>query len=446
MKTWTIRRRLACWYAAVTVLMLCAFFLIGSVTLTPAILINGRRLIEKDAKEIAGELERSRFTGRLDFDDDLDIRSNTYYSVYDTDGKLVLDNHEFSWLDKLQNSAGELLHITQDQEDWLIYDRFAYDEGDYIGRLRVAMTVTSAGDATRMLLELMMYVLPLGILFSIGIGLFIAGRALRPVDEITKSALAIRRGDLSLRLNLPKTEDEIGRMAATLDEMLASLDAAYEREKRFTSDAAHELRTPLSVIIASAEEMLNTKNVTPEQYRASLRDIYQKGRDMQAMLSQMLLLARMFENKQAMERIEINFGEVVADIADESRSTAAKKEITIETDIEPDAYVYGDLLLLTRVAMNLIDNAILYGKQGGFIRLSVKKETGKTVFTVADNGVGLSPGDLPHIFERFYRVDSSRSSGSGLGLTMVQQIVRLHNGDITVESTIGVGTTFRVAL
>ncbi len=444
MKKLTIKTKLAMWYAITMVAILCLFFTIAIATLSPALLFSSRQMVERASADIAEDIEMD--DGRLELDDDAHVRSDTYYSVYDLNGVLVMHNHELAWLDAMGLEAGTVQQVTEGDEQWMVYDRLVYDDGQEIARLRIAMPVTVAGKATRQLMLIFLLILPIGVALAVFVGYFIAKKALKPVDEITQTAAEISRGDLSKRLVFPKAEDEVGRLAATFDDMLASLQAAFEREKQFTSDASHELRTPLATIIATAEEVLSDQNASNEQLRASTDVIYRKGRDMQAMLAQMLQLARLFEGTQTLELSNVDLGTMVCDIAEESRQAADARDITIATEIQDGVIVKGDLLLLTRVAMNLIDNSIRYGRQGGKLELRVFESKGTAVIQCSDDGIGIPPEDQTHIFERFSRSDTARSpgTGTGLGLALVEQIMKLHKGTVHVDSTPGKGSCFTV--
>lgn len=441
----TIRKRMALWYTVSIVLTLCAFFGFAVLSLTPAIIQNIRRLIEAQSTRIASGL-RYRDGGSLVLAEKRDIRNDVYYSVYDMKGTILLENHELDWLDSLHNPAGEVQQLVRGEESWIVLDRLNTVEGLGPVRLRLTMPVTSAKEAAMQLLRLFILILPLGGVIAIISGLLSAKNSLAPVDRITNTAREISRGDLSKRLNFPESADEVGRLAATFDTMLASLEEAFKREQQFTSDVSHELRTPLAVMLAHADEAIHTHNATREQYREALDEIYAKARDMQVMISQMLTLARMFEGSRSIEMTDLDLGEILEDIAGEIRPKADERHITIEVDAAPPLPIRGDLMLITRLLIILTDNAIQYGKDGGRIILSARREKNRTILTVEDNGQGIDEADLPRIFDRFYRADTARSSGknSGLGLTLAEQIVKLHGGTIGAESTKSEGSIFRI--
>ena len=224
--------------------------------------------------------------------------------------------------------------------------------------------------------------------------------------------------------------------------MINRLDQAFKLEQQFTSDASHELRTPMSVIMAQCEYMLeNTR--TPEEYEAALKVIQRQGRKMSKLIEDMLCVAHLEQNKDSYPREMVDFSTLVQDICMDM-ALLKSKNIVLEREIEPDIFLMGNAMLLTRMVTNLISNGYRYGKQDGriFIRLKCDSDI---LLSVEDNGIGISVEQQERIFRRFYRVEAARfSEGAGLGLAMVKDIAKYHGGTVEVVSAVGEGSKFTV--
>jgi len=275
-------------------------------------------------------------------------------------------------------------------------------------------------------------------------GYFLAAHALSPIDKITRTARRISAQDLSYRLDLARTDDEVGRLAATFDEMLGRLDSAFQRERQFTADASHELRTPLAAMSAILS-VVREKKRTPEEYEQALSDIAEESDRLRALTEDLLQLARGDLGRPAV-RVPVNLSELLSDVADAMRPLAEAKDLTLLCHAATGLTTEGDSDNLIRLFVNLLDNAIKYTMHGA-VTLTAERDLAGVTITVADTGPGISPEHLPHIFDRFYRVETARASrGSGLGLAIARDIVSAHGGTISAASALGRGTTLTVHL
>ena len=276
-------------------------------------------------------------------------------------------------------------------------------------------------------------------------GYRLAARALAPIDQMTNMTRQIAAGqDLSARLNLPTTEDELGRLAEMFDTMLSRLEESFHREHQFIADASHELRTPLAAI-QTILNVTHARRRTPSEYEQALDDLSSEASRLQNLVESLLQLER---DRQQANHIheQVNFSLLMRDVVDSVRPLADVKGLTLTLNVPDDLTLFGDTDGLIRMFINLLDNAIKYTEQGG-VTVQAFIENDMLVFTVTDTGVGISPENLPYIFNRFYRVETSRTStGTGLGLAIVYDIVHAHNGTIEVNSQKGVGTSFVVRL
>lgn len=272
-------------------------------------------------------------------------------------------------------------------------------------------------------------------------GGLIVRSALRPVSRITQTARGIEAGpDLDRRVGYSGPADEIGRLATTFDHMLQRLDRAFKSQKHFVADASHELRSPLTIIRGNLD--LIKRNLTPEDRAASLTSIEAETIRMTKIVGDLLLLAEV-ESSQIVRKQTVSLREIVVGEVTRTKPLLGNRSLTV-TYLE-DLSVSGDAIKLRQLVGNLVDNAIKYTADGGAITLSLIREGEFACLRVADTGIGIAADDLPHIFDRFYRVDKARSraaGGTGLGLAIAKAITEQHGGKITVTSTAGKGSTF----
>lgn len=307
--------------------------------------------------------------------------------------------------------------------------------------------------------------MPLCLLLSSVGGYWLASRAMRPVQTITRTAQEISETDLHRRLNL-KRRDELGQLGATFDSMLARLEAAFERQRQFTADASHELRTPLTIVDLEATRAL-THKLTAQQYQQAITIMQQENRHMTHLVNDLLMLARADSGQAKFQREVIDLSDVVVDTVERLAPLAQQTGITIRVHPLPELTIPGDRMYLMQLLTNLVENALTYSSGIGThvdIDLVCQYKQGQAWanLRIADNGPGIAQEHLPHLFERFYRVDrsrthnqilpsetcsaSSRPPGNGLGLSIARWIVRAHDGDICVQSAAGLGATFEIWL
>jgi heavy metal sensor kinase len=291
--------------------------------------------------------------------------------------------------------------------------------------------------------------LPATLALASGGGLFLAGRALRPVDQITRAAQTIGAHGLSQRLNLDLPDDELGRLASTFDAMIARLDDAFHRQRRFTADASHELRTPLTVIKGDVSLALGRPR-DAETYRQILVEVDEEVDHMGRLVDRLLALARADADGLSLQRRWTDLTALLADLVEQARPMAEGKGLDLVAQIAPTLTATVDPDAVTQIVLNLLDNAIKY-TPAGRVRLSAHRASpgGKVRISISDGGPGIPAEHLPHIFDRFYRVDRARSrelGGAGLGLAIARELAQAHGGEITVHSVPGEGSTFTVHL
>ncbi len=285
------------------------------------------------------------------------------------------------------------------------------------------------------------------LLSTIG-GWFLARASLHPVDEITRTAKDITASNLQRRLPETKTNDEIGRLSETLNDMISRLESSFDKIRQFTADASHELRTPLTILTGEMELALRTRK-TPQEYQDVLSSALQEVLRLSHVVESLLLLSRTDTGQVQMVLDPTNLTETLADLADAATILGTQKNIYITFRHSEEIYIRADHAKIYQMFLNLVDNAVKYTPEGGMISITLHRDGRFAEVRVRDTGIGISPEHRKKIFDRFYRVDKARSremGGAGLGLSIVQWIVEIHGGTITVESEPGQGSTFVVRL
>ncbi len=283
---------------------------------------------------------------------------------------------------------------------------------------------------------------------SLGGGYVLARQALAPVERMAATADEITARRLDRRLDAPNPSDELGRLARTLNGMIERLERSFEEVRRFTADAAHELRTPLAILRNEAEVALRIPRDS-EQYRDCLEDMLEEIDHLSRLSDALLFLFREDAGLGALARDSVNLQEIARQIAGHMRVVAAEKHQELSVDAPSPCWALGNPEQLRRLLFNLLENAIKFTPDGGRIDVRVESRKEQACITVCDNGAGIAPEHLPRIFDRFYRVDSARSrrtGGNGLGLSISKSIVETHRGSIEVKSQPNVGTQVTVTL
>ena len=277
-------------------------------------------------------------------------------------------------------------------------------------------------------------------------GAWLSRRALRPVDEVTSAARTIGIENLSRRLPVPETGDELQRLTEVWNSMLQRLEAAVKTLSQFAADASHELRTPLAVIRTTAELALRRAR-SPESYRESLAEIEAEAQRMTQLIEDLLFLARNSASTQGMPMQPVDPCDIVRGVAAELRELAALRNIDVQLNLsEHGVAISANAPALRRLVLALVDNALKYSRPSGKVIVSLTATEELVTIAVRDSGIGIPATDLPHIFQRFYRADKARSEGGyGLGLSLAATIAQLHGATIDAQSTEGQGSLFTVA-
>ena len=391
----------------------------------------------------------------LDDDEDDDWEEEEFIRLYDRAGNMVLDlSDPDEEIPARIVDAGDTL---DDDEVW--FDVSGEDEhyralalpvevnDDVVGALVVGQTTEDIDDTLGSLTRIIVIAYPLSLLTAAAIGLFLAQRALGPIDRVTRSVQRISAEDLGQRLDLNLPDDELGRLAQTFNDMLARLESEFRRQRQFTADASHELRTPLTIMKGEIEVALS-RDREAEAYRDVLQAAGEQVNGLIDLVNSLLMLARADAGQIPFQRETVEVPLAVETAIDQLRPLAEAAGVVLVSD-GPDVSIQADFTLFLQLLFNLLENAIKHTPHGGSVQVGWSVADGRLRMTVSDTGSGIPPEHLPHIFDRFYRVDSARTSsegGAGIGLSICRWITEAHGGTITAISHPGHGSTFAVTL
>jgi heavy metal sensor kinase len=298
------------------------------------------------------------------------------------------------------------------------------------------------------LLASLAIVLPLIVVVSIAGGYLLMRRSLQPLHEIATISEQITSRNLNERLPERQTRDEIEQLTNALNRMMSRLEESFHHVNRFSADVSHEIRTPLAILRAELEDLIRSADLTPES-RNSAASALEEAEKLSRVAEQLLEMTRLEAGEMLAASSRVDFSALTRNAVEQMRLLTEEKRIALRFDGSESVHVVADPVRLRQVVVNLVDNAIKYTPGGGSITVSTHRLDGKAVLDVSDSGIGIPQESLPHLFERFYRVDGARSrhlGGTGLGLAIVKSICAAFGGTITVQSTVGSGTTFRVEL
>ncbi|MCD7842629.1 MAG: HAMP domain-containing histidine kinase [Lachnospiraceae bacterium] len=504
MKKLSIRAKITLWFSAILVVnVTLTFFVILSVsrqTIQKTIRDTLISAVEDNVDEIEyySSLD-SVLTGQdidyyvryqdgyIEIDDDfLDEVNGIYTALYQSDGTLIYgENPIAAYTSSLSFLDSEVQRVTVNGTLYYVFDRQlasggsgtsdgteetdGSDSSDALDGLWLRGIVSEEQGDVEMsaISRTSLILLPGLVLLAVIGGWVIARRALAPIQDISDTAARIRQGDdLKERIELGDGKDELHRLAEQFNEMFTRLEDSFQEQQQFVSDASHELRTPVAVIRAQCDLVLDEEHCTPEEYREALETIARQSKKMNRMISDMLDVTRLKLQPERYAKEDLDLSELVTGVC-QDMALIRENGITLTCSAEPELHLLGSRELLTRLLTNLISNAYRYGNPCGHIYVTLAADTrtenrlpaagtgshtehiGKTArticLTVQDDGIGISKEDLPNIFRRFYQADASRSgNGSGLGLAMVKEIAAFHNASVSVESSPGCGSTFTV--
>jgi heavy metal sensor kinase len=383
-------------------------------------------------------------------------QGQSFWRVLDTQGIIVEQTglEDFGSVPIMASSlaaaraGGETL-TTLEADDGLVrlYTTPITRDGQVVGFLQSGLALDDVEQTLAVFRMVVLLAIPATLLLTALGGLFLAGRALRPVDAVTRAAASISARDLHQRLDLGLPDDEIGRLARTFNAMLDRLESAFTRQRRFTADASHELRTPLTIIEGTVSLALSRAR-DADYYRQVLSDVEDAVGRMSHLVNRMLTLARDDVQGVRLDLRTVNISELLSDLVDDMAPLAEAKGLQLRADIATGIRGTFDPDAITQIVLILVGNALQYTTHGSIsLRGEIVRDAVRV--EVLDTGPGISPEHLAHLFERFYRVDTSRGrdrGGAGLGLAIAKELALAHGGDVQVESRVGQGSCFTLVL
>ncbi|HLF25981.1 MAG TPA: ATP-binding protein [Anaerolineae bacterium] len=462
----SIRLRLTLWYTLVLFALLgvigFAVFGVFAATLQD----NADRTLDETADQVflVSRAELGLGEIRITVPVELDVfqAAGLYMQVIGLDGQVVRKSESLGEYDRpldpesLSSDVALNERVRRDIRIGEAHLRvltapIGFSPTQFLGYLQIGLSLEANDEALAQLTRILLVGGAVGIVLAALGGVFLARQALRPIDTITQTAFAITEaGDLNRRIPAPAARDEVGRLADTFNRMLERLEALFRSQQRFTADVSHELRTPLTTIRGNVDLMRRTRVADD----ASLDAIQSETDRMTRLVGDLLLLAQA-DAGLPIRRERVSLDTLLLEVYRQLKVIANGVNVTIGD--EDAVTVLGDPDRLKQLLLNLAGNAIRYTPAGGNVVLNLKREDGWAQLSVSDTGPGIPPEQLPHIFDRFYRVDKARSrrdssangatsGGAGLGLSIAQWIAQSHNGRIDVQSAVGQGTTFTVYL
>lgn len=376
-----------------------------------------------------------------------------YSVVYDAEGELLAHTEQLAAqsIPRLPADAGGLSEFASQEVPLIGWQRIMTRPFEAGGRRFLVMLMVPLDETNlelRQVATILWGVLPLSLLLAGAVGYLLARKALAPVEQIRRATEEITAERLDRRLDVPNPHDELGRLGQTINAMISGLERSFAEIRRFTADASHELRTPIAVIRTEAEVAM-TKPPNAEEYRSLAGSILEECEHLTKLTDQLLTLSREDAGITLHESERLDLAALATDAANVMRPLAEAKRQRLSIAATDGARVAGEAARLRQVVYNLLDNAIKYTPEGGQIVVSLRKQDHQAVLQVSDTGIGIAPEHLPHVLERFYRVDKARSreeGGTGLGLSIVESITAAHGGRVQIASQPGAGTTCTVFL
>ncbi len=458
-----LRVRLTLWYGTALAVILIVFGGALYATLAHGLRDQIDRSLEETAAVAVRALEQHRVGPFLPFEDlaaefpELAVLDKSF-QIFSPTGKVTIQSPNLGRLDiplsrtalegGLSGRATFESARFRDGSSLRLLSMPILFNGTLVNIVQVGASLRPVEEVLHRLLLVLLVSLPIALAVALGGGWFLAGRALQPVEAITQAASRIAAGDLTQRLTVAHSPDEIGRLSATFNDMIARLEASFRQVRQFSADASHELRTPLTVMKGETELALRRARPA-EDYKLVLESNLEEIDRMVRIVDELLFLSRADLGEVRIESQPVRLDALVEDVQRQAAVLGQDLDVQITAGTVEPVTVQGDELRLHELLLNLVDNAVKYSRPGGKVVLALARDGATARLSVTDDGIGISAEAQSRIFDRFYRADDARAharEGTGLGLAICKWIVEAHHGRIEVQSAVGQGSQFTVVL
>lgn len=442
-----IRIKMMLWYTLLTSILLIVFIPILYNSIADSLYSQAKSVLRSTVSAAKAGIEYENNT--VSWDENMTISTDMPTYIFNTNNQMIYSNSQMTLPSSIRFQNGVIRNEKVNGSRWLIIDDTIQKEGIGVASIRVLYNLNSLNATLNRIRIIIALFIPMYLIVTVAGGLLIAKRALLPITRITKTAKSIGKGNLSSRIMGNDSKDEVGELSNTFNEMLERLEDSFYKEKRFSSDASHELRTPVSIIMAYSETLLSESEMQrdSENLKKSLQVIYKESERMSTIISQLLKLTRGYEGRFKIVKERFDISTVVENVLEELEEKAEQSKIQLIYKNSESVSIEADQSLITQMVINFVENAIKYGVENGHVWVATVQRDDEIILIFEDDGIGIDEEQQKHIFERFYRADQARDrSGTGLGLSIVKWIVEEHGGKIEVSSKLNKGTTFEVRL
>ncbi|MCR5757314.1 MAG: HAMP domain-containing protein [Selenomonas sp.] len=456
-----ISTKITCFYAAVLLLVLILTSVLTGLGVYFSFYHQAEVELEISMNHVLDVLEQGRSID-IDFGRDDVVLPGVVLRIIDGRGKIVYENDmHYPPLKRIEANteknppfwANKNMQVVQLRNATLYHAKMDVDYRGQVYHMHFFKTITAEKHFLETLQKILFLMTILGFFLALVAGFFVSRRILQPIREMTTTARKIEVEKMDKRIVVPPARDELAELAQTFNHMLDRLEGGFEQQKRFVSDASHELRTPVTVILGYSDLLSRWGRSDEDVLDEGIDSIRSEAENMQQLIEKLLFLARADQNRQVLHKENIELSELLADII--RKMKLVTKNHSVELLQNDDGMIYGDLVTVRQMFRIFLDNSTKYTPKGGRITVVSRKVVGEDgsfmEVALADNGIGIDKKDQQKVFERFYRVDSSRTkaqgvSGTGLGLSIASWIAQQHDIEIRLESELGKGTTMHLRI